>query len=335
MPLMPTQNTVTDLFNLDDDIRTLSDTMSELRAAHANVETMTASEANDACKLFCDVARNYIVGTDEIVTLVGPSCTISFDHYDWMVSTLEDKEITGLAIMGSSYGDLEGYAGSEDKTVSEFLMDNCDTLADEYRSAFPKHEARRQKEIARKAHREKELQRLESGEAYDHETAPNKYAHVREKDVKRVGKALKYPSVPHQSQYGFKSLGVIRFAREVLYSTAEMDVYEQAIYDHMIHYSDECGYVSIGYDQIATERNISKSSAIRARKKLAEKGLIEEVYTGNGISKKTNRYRITLSCTAGENSEEFLAKRWYVLTGKTDFNKRWDKLREIKDARKG
>ena len=119
----------------------------------------------------------------------------------------------------------------------------------------------------------------------------------------------------------------------MLYPTAEMDAYEQVIYDHMLHYTDDCGYVSIGYDQITDERNISKSTAIRARKKLAEKGLIGEVYTGNGISKKTNRYRLTLSCSAGRSSEEFLAKRWFVLTGKTEMNKRWDKQQEIQNAK--
>ena len=324
-----------ELYDLDDDISVFFTQIGELRSIQPRVSELDPSKAEEAASLFYNTARNVLIRCEENIAEPDNICTVSYSNYERFMSTLESNEVSSLAVIGSDYGHLEGWAGAEDKTVSEFIDDNCEQLAKMYSEAFPKHEVSRQKQLAKEAHKENEAARRESGGAYDHETAPNKYAHVREKAVSRVGKPLKYPSVPHQSQYGHKSLGVIRFAREMIYSTAEMDATEQVIFDQMLHYTDECGYVSIGYSQIVAERNISKSTAIRAKKKLISKGLIEEVYTGNGISKKTNRYRVTLSCTAGMDSEEFLAKRWYALTGKTDLNKRWKKSQEVAAARKG
>ncbi len=319
-----------EMFLMDDDVQRFLSDIKSLKRYKSHPEQCNQDEAHDA--FFRSVWSTFI-GTHEILTLASADDVISYDHYEALMSTLDSKILSTLAVMGPKYGDIEGEAFHLEKTVSEFIGDNCEELAKLYAGTYVKHEATRQRTIARSAHTSREADRLEAGDTYDHETAPNKYANVREKAVQRVGEALKYPSVPHQSQYGFKSLGVIRFVRELLYPVAEMDAFEQVIYDHMLHYTDEYGYVSIGYNQITQERNIAKSTAIRAKKKLISKGLISEVFTGNGLSGKTSRYRLTLSCSAGMESEEFLAKRWYVLTGKTDMNKRWDKLVEIQNAK--
>ncbi len=324
-----------DLFSMDSEVVNFTRGLAELKSIRAGIDSgeVDKADAIRGSKLFYDTVQSITLGSDETLTLVDESDTVTYPYYESLMSTLDSKVVSTLAVAGKEYGYLENWAWQDDKTVSEYVNDNCEQLAKRYAECFPKFEAKRQKQIARDAHSNNEALRLKTGGDYDHETAPNKYANVREKAIQRVGNALKYPSVPHQSQYGFKSLGVIRFVRELLYQTAGMDAYEQVIYDHMLHYTDECGYVSIGHGQIAKERFVGETKIKKTIKRFIESGLIELVYAGNGLSGKTSRYRLTLSCSAGMDSEEFLAKRWFVLTGKTDMDNRWDRQVEIQNAK--
>lgn len=111
-----------------------------------------------------------------------------------------------------------------------------------------------------------------------------------------------------------------------LIKQAGLNPSQQAAFRFLLRYANNYGFVSTGYEIIGEATNMSKSTVLRAVNGMVKNGCLILHRKGNNLKGLANEYRITLSCESMLGSEEMLAKRWYALTGKPDFDSRWEKF---------
>ncbi|MDB4533136.1 helix-turn-helix domain-containing protein [bacterium] len=255
---------------------------------------------------------------------------VQADVYNWTCEFIETGwlgEQSFDASPDSRFEILQHNADLAGVSAREYAQDQAEDVLKALKAQFPKLESIRQKAIGRIRWDESKASDENPEIPYIEGTDPFRYHGVKEKKVKRVGKPLEYPN-DFQSTYGMRSNSVGYFVVDHLVQESGVKASVQVVLNFLLRHVNSKGYVSTPMELISGKTNLDRKTISRGIQTLVDCGIIEIVQKGNNLKKLANKYRITLCCASMLGSEEFLAKRWYALTGKTDYDKRWEKYGE-------
>lgn len=275
------------------------------------------AERDEASDTFSSLVSIMLPENYEALTCIDSDSFVDRDMYGFLMELLEGGDINSLAVEGSGYQEVEGWAEYESVTVSEFIDDAKLGLISLWSSTFPEYERARQKELGRNAWDKKRLDSDRDYIPHVEGSESSRWHGVKEKKISRVGKQLFEPK-PSRESHGYRYMSVDKFLTRHLISASGINPTEQTVFRALLDYVDFFGRTSMSQERIADRCNISERSVLRAVKSLEACGMLVKIKQGNSKKKLANLYQITLSCVQMESSEKMLAFRQWALTGKFD-----------------